>query len=238
MVGIMLSEDNNNVVSRLLASVYFMFRGGAAARPLQRSGCHLRCGHAMNGIFQTGNMVPGKLFCILCSAILLFSSVAYAAEPALFCQGVKSDNPAIQYELTMNALNGNTVVVIDAATKESCSCKFRHDSFFDQSRGMVPGFIVSMTYQSCDDQCPWRLKKQIKANISVTHRLHRGQTYSTPFTGDMISNCDGFSIDVPMLRSIEAQRIDALNQSPEFKAQLKSLKGVGDSQSGQGGAAQ
>ena len=188
--------------------------------------------------FQPGNIVPAKPFRILSLAMLLFPSVAYAAEPALFCRGVKSDNPAIRYELTLNALNDNTVVVIDAATNESCSCKFRHDSFFDQSRGMVPGYIVSMAYQSCDDQCPQSLKKQIKANIRVTHRLLRKETYATPFTGDNISNCDGFGMDVPMLRSIEIQRIDAMNQSPEFKAQLKSLKGIGDSQSGQSGAAQ
>ena len=174
-----------------------------------------------------------RQFYISSLAILLFPTFAYAAEPALAleCRGVKSNSPDIQYELTLTALNENSVVVIDTSTKETCNCKFRQSDFFDQSQGMVPGYIISMDFQSCDEKCPQSLKRQIKAHIRVTHRLIRKETYSTPFVGDQISNCDRFSINVPMLRRIEAQSIDSMTESPEFRAKLKALKGVGDSES-------
>ena len=72
---------------------------------------------------------------------------AGAAGPALECRGVKSDDPAVRYELTVTALDGNSVVVTDDSTKEKCSCEFRHDGFFDQSKGMSPGYTVNLAYQ-------------------------------------------------------------------------------------------
>lgn len=184
----------------------------------------------MKAIIKPGNIVTDKKFCILSLTILLFSTFTYADEPALLCEGFKSNNPHIQYELSVTALNGNSVVVTDTATKKQCSCKFRQSSFFDQSRGMVPGYKITMDYQSCDDKCPQSMKRQISAHIGVTHRLMGNESYSTPFVGNQISNCDRFSVDVPMLRRIEAQRIDSMNQSPEFKRMLKAMKGVGDTQ--------
>ena len=169
-----------------------------------------------------------KLFARLSLTILCFSTSIDAGEPALECRGVKANSQKIQYELIVTALNENSVVVIDTATKETCRCKFRLDNYFDQSKGMAPGYSISLAYQSCDDKCATSLKKQLKTYIDVTHRLLRKQTYSTPFVGDEMSNCDGFSIDLPALRKIAAQNIDALDLSPEAKARLKSMKGVGD----------
>lgn len=184
----------------------------------------------MKAIIKSGNIVPDKKFCILSLAILLFSTFTYADEPALLCEGFKSNNPHIQYELSVTALNGNSVFVTDTATKKQCSCKFRQSDFSDQSKGMVPGYKITMDYQSCDDKCPQSMKRQISAHIEVTQRLIRNESYSTPFVGRQISNCDRFSVDVPMLRRIEAQRIDSMNVSPQVKRMLKDLKGIGDTQ--------
>lgn len=160
-------------------------------------------------------------------SIVLFAAPTHAAGPALECHGVKPDNPAISYELTITALDANSVVIQDASRNESCACKFKHSGYFDQSKGMVPRYIVIMAYQSCDVACPQRLKRLTKASIDVTHRLGR-QTHSTPFVGDEISNCDRFSIDVPRLRKIEGQRIDGMDLSDNAKRTLKDLKGIDD----------
>ena len=106
--------------------------------------------------------------------------------------------------MTLSARNGNSVVVIDTSTSEKCSCKFKLSNFFDQSNGMVPGYVIFLAYQSCDYKCPQGLKKQIKANIKVDHRTIRAMSYATPFVGDEISNCDVFSMDLAMLKRIGA----------------------------------
>jgi hypothetical protein len=177
---------------------------------------------------QPGHILGSKQFCFLKWVLLLFSTLTFAAEPVLECRGGKANSPDIRFELTLTDLSDNSVVVIDTATKEMCSCKFRYDTFFDQSKGMVPGYIVVMDYQSCDDHCPQHLKGQMAAHIDVRHKLTRAESYATPFVGGVISNCDKFSIDVPTLRKFEALSIDNMDMPPEFKQKLKYLKGIED----------
>jgi hypothetical protein len=160
--------------------------------------------------------------------ILLFLTPAHAAGPALECQGVKSDNAHVRYELTVTALDANSVLVVDTAANEKCSCKFAQSDYFDQSRGMVPGYKIGLRYQSCESACPQSLKRQIKANIGVTYRLMSKEAYSTPFVGDEISNCDRFGMDLPALRKIAGQAIDRMDLPEDSRKRLKYLKGIED----------
>ena len=159
---------------------------------------------------------------------LLFSASAVAAGPALECRGVESGNRDLQYDLTVTALDGNAVVVVDTAAKEACSCKFRLSNYFDQSKGMVPGYSIHLAYQSCSATCPLKLKRKMNAHIRVNHKLMGKESYSTPFVGDEIAKCDRFAFYVPALRIIAGQAIDRMNMSEDAKRRLKALKGIGD----------
>jgi hypothetical protein len=156
---------------------------------------------------------------------LLLPALAFAeAPPALECRGSAPDLN-LTYALTLTGLEGNSVVVEDVLRKETCNCNFRHDNFFDQSKGKIQRLVVRLKHQSCEASCTRDLKKRMNASIDVEHRP-RGRSYATPFVGDVIANCDRFSMDLPALRRIEIERIDAMDQTPEFKRRLKDLKGL------------
>lgn len=164
-------------------------------------------------------------------SLLLFlwlPALAFAdAPPALECSGSGAANHNhLVFALTLTGLEGNSVVVEDVARKETCSCKFRHANFFDQSRGQVRSYSVRLKYQSCEASCTRNLKRQMSASIDVEHRLLGKRSYATPFVGDVVANCDRFSMDLPALQRIEIERIDAMDGTPEFKRRLKDLKGL------------
>ena len=158
--------------------------------------------------------------------IILFGVFAHAAEPALKCNGVKANNPVLQYELALTGVNHNAVTVFNSKTKEKCECKFRMSDFHDGSKAVVQQHEVSMVYQSCDKTCTAGLKQQISANIEITYKQQNGEANAVPFVGRQISKCDKFSIDLFALRRLEADRISRLDVSPEVKQRIKDIKGV------------
>ena len=163
------------------------------------------------------------------AGILLLLPVAAVADPplALECSGAgAAKHRNLVHALTLTGLEGNSVVVEDFSRKETCSCKFRHGNFFDQSKGHVRHYSVQLRYQSCEAGCSRNLKRQMNASIDVHHDLTTKRSHATPFVGNVIANCDLFSIDPAALRRIEIERIDAMDQTPHFKRLLKGLKGL------------
>jgi hypothetical protein len=180
--------------------------------------------------------------CYLLLALWLPALAFADAPPVLECHGsgsAKGHN--LRFAVTIAGLEGNRVVADDIENGESCSCKFRHNNLFDQSpksmlpRGLHRYVTVHLKYQSCDAGCSRAMKKRIKANISVRHQLNwKGpdarslRSYATPFAGGQSTNCDLFTMDLRALRQIEIERIDAMDETPEFKERLKGLKGLLD----------
>ena len=163
--------------------------------------------------------------------MLFLPALAFAEAPALECHGAGGGADSnLRFAVTLTSLAGNSVVVDDPVSKQSCSCKFRHDNFFDRSDGKIRDLIVRLRYQSCDAGCSAELKKRMNASIDVNHLLRGGRSYATPFVGNGIANCDRFSFDLPALRRIEIERIDAMDETPEFKRRLKGLKGLLEAQ--------
>ena len=70
------------------------------------------------------------------------------------------------------------------------------------------------------------MKQQISAIIEVTHKIFEAKSHATPFVGAQISNCDTFSVDLPAMRRMESQRIDAMDQSQRFKDIPKARNGI------------
>lgn len=161
--------------------------------------------------------------------MLLLPALAYAEAPALECHGAGGGTDRdLRFAVTLTGLVDNSVVVDDLAGKQSCSCKFRHDGFFDRSGGKIQDLLVSLRYQSCDAGCSADLRKRMNVSIDVSHLLRGGRSKATPFVGKVGANCDRFSFDLPALRRIESERIDAMDGTPEFKRRLKDLKGLLD----------
>ena len=163
-------------------------------------------------------------------ALLLLSTLAFADAPiALECSGAGgAGNRDLVYMLRLTGLEGNSVVVEDVASKETCSCKFRHGNFFDEDRGPIRIYTVRLKVQSCNASCSRNLKKQLNASIDVSHQLNFGvkRSHATPFVGDEMATCDRFSMDLSAIQRIESDRIDAMDETPEFKRRLKDLKGL------------
>jgi hypothetical protein len=158
---------------------------------------------------------------------LLFLAPAFADVPALECHGAGSaKDRELRFSVTLTGLAGNSVVVDDLASRETCSCRFRHANFFDQSEGKIQRLVVRLRYQSCEAGCTSDLKKRMSASIDVDHLLHGRRSYATPFVGKESANCDRFSMDLSALRRIETERIDAMDATPEFKRRLKALKSL------------
>src|SRR6185503_12586057 len=130
--------------------------------------------------------------------LLLLPVLAIADAPAaLECSGTGGANRNLAYALTLTALEGNSVVVEDLERRETCTCVFRHDNFFDQSQGVVQQYIVQLKYQLCATECSSTMKRQINASIRVYHRLLGKRSDATPFVGNGAANCDRFSMDLP-----------------------------------------
>lgn len=133
----------------------------------------------------------------------MFASAGSLAQTVLECHGSKSSDTNVQVVLTLLETGAAKVVVTDNGLKQACGCQFGYDGYFDQSAGVVPGYVVDMKHRTCEASCPQRFKQMLASRIRVQHRPLREESYVSAFVDGEIAPCAKFSIDVPALRRLD-----------------------------------